>query len=421
MADEARPPSRRARREAAQRARGVGPDDQIPEGKAPEAPPSTAGASVDRAPADGAASSEPVVERPSEIQAGLAYTSELPTSDVTASGVDVSEVAAAFAELEPEGQSGPEQEPGPDAAATTAPASQGGKPQQSMSRKERRRLERLEKPMETWTAEEEARHTGQVPTMTPDAISHQEETARQRVAQAQQEAVAATGGTPQVKRVSLQATRKEAASAEPSAGPQQPAAPGSPQAIPPGGGRPVPMPTGQGAPAQSVPTQGVPQLAGQAPPGAVPGGPPQAAGAPPALGSQAANFESLVSGGVVPPGSKPPTVAVPEVKSAFQSPGVVQAPGAAPASDTDGTPAQPAPAQGPYSPPGQMIVPGTGTLQATSGALRTIPGTGAVPRPKVEIHPAGGIRHFGWPQLLLLAAAAFALGVVIWNVAANGS
>jgi hypothetical protein len=39
----------------------------------------------------------------------------------------------------------------------------------------------------------------------------------------------------------------------------------------------------------------------------------------------------------------------------------------------------------------------------------------------VEIHPAGGIRHFGWPQLLLLAAAAFALGVVIWNVAANGS
>lgn len=417
MADEARPTSRRARREAAERAQGGGQasGDQASSAKA----------------SGGKAAGEPTVSRPPEIQGGFAYTSEIPTSDVAASGdavsgVPVEDVAAAFAELEPE------DETGSGAESTDSAADQGKKPEPSMSRKERRRLERLENPVETWTAEEEARHTGQVPAMTPDAISHQEETARQKAAQAQQEAVAATGGTPKVKRTSLRT--QQATSAAPSADPQQPTAPGSPQAIPPGGGRPVPMPTAQGAPAPHAPTRGadpmvVPQLAGNASPGGGPGGPPQAAGTPQAPGSQADNFESLVAGGLVPPGSKPPTVAVPEVKTAFQSPGVVQAPGVA--TETGGTPAQPATAQqaaqgqGPYAPPGQasgqMVVPGTGTLQTTSGTLRSVPGTGAVPRPMVEIHPAGGIRHFGWPQLLLLAAAAFALGVVIWNVAANGS
>jgi hypothetical protein len=68
-----------------------------------------------------------------------------------------------------------------------------------------------------------------------------------------------------------------------------------------------------------------------------------------------------------------------------------------------------------------MVIPGTGTIQTTTGTLRTIPGTGTIPRPVVEIQPAGGVRHFGWAQLGLLAAAAFALGVVIWNVAAHGS
>lgn len=38
------------------------------------------------------------------------------------------------------------------------------------------------------------------------------------------------------------------------------------------------------------------------------------------------------------------------------------------------------------------------------------------PREKPELHPAGGARHFGWAQLAVLGAVAFALGVIVWNV-----
>ena len=68
----------------------------------------------------------------------------------------------------------------------------------AVSRRDRRRLERLEQPMETWTAVEEAHHTGQVPTMTPEVIAQQEELARRRAAEAQQDAQRVTGELHQV-------------------------------------------------------------------------------------------------------------------------------------------------------------------------------------------------------------------------------
>ncbi|MBN2176835.1 MAG: hypothetical protein JW722_04170 [Demequinaceae bacterium] len=373
MADGQQPVSRRARREAQAR-------PQASQASGEAASSSTPSASEKRASPGGMAP---------EIHAGLEYSSELPTS----------EVAAAFAELEPD----------PPEASKRAEASQKAEaPQESdkpLSRRDRRRLERLEHPMETWTAEEETRHTGQVPAMTPEAISHQEELARQKAAAAQEEARAASGGIPVVNRVSMREPQQAASdeSQQPRQGtpgePQQP-----PQAIPPGGPRPVPVP-----PAPATPLV-VPQLAGSAAsggasPGVPQGGmPPQAPQpAPPTLGAQAAGFETLVAGASAPPQPKPPTVSVPQVAGPFMPPG------SAPEGDA-------------FAPPGQgMIVPGTGTLQSATGTLRTVPGTGAIPRPMVEIHPAGGVRHFGWPQLLLLAAAAFALGVVIWNVAARSS
>ena len=59
------------------------------------------------------------------------------------------------------------------------------------SRRERRRMERLARPMEVWTAEEEMIATGQIPAMTPEAIAEQERLARERAAQADAEAHAA--------------------------------------------------------------------------------------------------------------------------------------------------------------------------------------------------------------------------------------
>lgn len=368
MADESRPTSRRARREAEAHAQ---PDE--PGGIAPSG---------------GAASTDAGGGMKPKITAGLDYSGY----------ISESQVAAAFAEIAPE--------PEPEA-------------QQTMSRKERRRLERVENPMETWTAEDEAKHTGQVPSMTPEAIAHQEETARQKVAASQQEAITATGGgTTKVTRVSMRAARKAAAQAggqapqsggqarshAPQVGTRQQRPPAQNQAIPPNGARPVPLSTGEAAVPMSIP-----QLAGDVPTAGV--GQPQPASSP-AMGAGAMDFEALVAGGAGMSASQ--TAEPPPVSGAFQSPGTVQAPGIAPEYNVPQE-------SGPYAPPGQMVVPGTGTLQSTSGVLRTIPGTGVIPRPMVEIHPAGGVRHFGWPQLLLLAAAAFALGVVIWNVAASGS
>jgi len=67
-----------------------------------------------------------------------------------------------------------------------------------------------------------------------------------------------------------------------------------------------------------------------------------------------------------------------------------------------------------------LVVPGTGTLRSAmgTGTIRSVPGTGTIPRPVVEVQPAGGLRHFGWAHLSLLAAAAFALGLVVYTVAA---
>lgn len=57
-----------------------------------------------------------------------------------------------------------------------------------LSRRERRRLERLAHPVETWTAEEEMLATGQIPTMTPERIAEQEQIERERAEAAQHEA-----------------------------------------------------------------------------------------------------------------------------------------------------------------------------------------------------------------------------------------
>ena len=53
-----------------------------------------------------------------------------------------------------------------------------------MSRRERRRLERLTNPLEQWTEEEELIATGQMPAMTPEVIAEQERLANERAAAA---------------------------------------------------------------------------------------------------------------------------------------------------------------------------------------------------------------------------------------------
>lgn len=57
-----------------------------------------------------------------------------------------------------------------------------------LSRKERRMLERAETPMMTWTAEEEAEATGQMPPLTPEAIAEQERIEQEKAARAMEEA-----------------------------------------------------------------------------------------------------------------------------------------------------------------------------------------------------------------------------------------
>src|SRR5690606_20557393 len=65
-----------------------------------------------------------------------------------------------------------------------------------MSRRDRRRVERLENPVETWTAEEERVHTGSIPTVTPEVVAEQERLARERAAAAQRDAELASGDIP---------------------------------------------------------------------------------------------------------------------------------------------------------------------------------------------------------------------------------
>lgn len=63
---------------------------------------------------------------------------------------------------------------------------------QGLSRRDRRRLERSQRPMETWTAEEEMIATGQLPAMTPAVIAEQERIAQEKAQQAAAEAAAAS-------------------------------------------------------------------------------------------------------------------------------------------------------------------------------------------------------------------------------------
>jgi hypothetical protein len=73
-----------------------------------------------------------------------------------------------------------------DTADSEAPTVTGG-----LSRRDRRRLERAQRPMETWTAEEEMIATGQLPAMTPEVIAEQERLAQEKARQAELEAAAA--------------------------------------------------------------------------------------------------------------------------------------------------------------------------------------------------------------------------------------
>ncbi len=323
-----------------------------------------------------------------EIQAGYMFTSEMPTARVAAAA-------------QPEPQDG------------------------TLSRRDRRRLERLEKPMETWTAEEEQRHTGQVPTMTPGVIAQQEALAQQRAAAAQQDAHLATGGTPLAAQgaagaqqmglepatpggvpPSLQHLFPPAALQGGAAVPQQEGQVPHPQPtqpsidqhgrlVSPGGPQPFEVPSfadtqSGGAGATGFPPQGVPPV-------------------PQQYGAHAAAFEAMVSGAPLTAQGKPLTIQVPQVGGPLQPPGPYAPPGV----DAYGAMPQGA---------GQaLVVPGTGTLRSAmgTGTLRTVPGTGAIPRPIVEVQPAGGLRHFGWAHLSLLAAAAFALGLVVYTVAAS--
>ncbi len=77
-----------------------------------------------------------------------------------------------------------------------------------------------------------------------------------------------------------------------------------------------------------------------------------------------------------------------------------------------------------------MTAPGaTGIINAIpggpmTGSIGVVPGsgplTGTIPRPTVEVQPAGGARDFGWPHIAVLAAVAFVLGIVVWKIAGLG-
>lgn len=63
---------------------------------------------------------------------------------------------------------------------------------EALSRRDRRRLERLARPLEAWTAEEEMLVTGQIPAMTPERIAEQERLSRKKAEAAAAEAEAAS-------------------------------------------------------------------------------------------------------------------------------------------------------------------------------------------------------------------------------------
>jgi hypothetical protein len=384
----------------------------------------------------------------------------------------------------------------------------------ALSRRDRRRLERLEQPMETWTAVEEMHHTGQVPTMTPEVIAQQEELARRRAAEAQADAVRATGEIHQVGAHQITPGAIERVTGEEPAISRFDMPDEAPRATGPSASE-VPHATGDEArrllaqaaaaaaaslptdrerppgPAQGharqehgildaprPPTSEVPALVDLTPPAGVPGvrlaGPP-AAQSLPAQATQAQAPSAIPGGAPVAPPQQdtsgqgtpfPPSGAVPGVlppvgpttvgpttagpttagpTPAAPTPAGVAPAGVAPTSPavvvgqvvpgapqfpafgppTEGVPAQAA--LSPY-PPGMALSPvATGTLHPVlgqTGTMRAIPGggpmTGTIPRPLVEVQPAGGAKDFGWPHIAVLAAVAFTLGIVVWTISGLG-
>ena len=136
-----------------------------------------------------------------------------------------------------------------------------------LTRRDRRRLERLVNPMEAWTAEEEMIATGQIPVLTPERIAEQERAARLKAEQAAQEALAksqefnmlASGAipVPQMSRPfahEAEATAAASAFAPPADVANPPVlAPSEPEALPPRVLPPVPF--GWQDPAAQQPSQ----------------------------------------------------------------------------------------------------------------------------------------------------------------------
>lgn len=381
------------------------------------------------------------------------------------------------------------------------------------SRRDRRRLERLEQPMETWTAVEEMHHTGQVPTMTPEVIAQQEELARRRAAEAQADALRATGEIHEVAPDQVAQERAPQDEVPPATisrfdmpeevpGPPRPAQGGpgddarrrlaqvaaeaaaqlpSDRERPPAPVRQehgvidAPRPAASEVPSLAdftaasgirAPRAALPQEAPAAPPqqhfpgqetpypptGSVPaayplGAPPPPppgmpmnpvgqAGSPPqryqldrAPQSQAVPLAQAAPVGLAPgaPATRPTLAAV----IGQVVPGSPQDSfGALPPPPSAGSPTGATAMQGvPASyPPGTALSPiVTGMLRPVPGAtgtIRAIPGagpmTGTIPRPIIEVQPAGGAKEFGWPHIALLAAAAFVLGLVVWKISGLG-
>jgi hypothetical protein len=77
---------------------------------------------------------------------------------------------------------------------------------EALSRRDRRRLERVNQPVETWTAEEEMIATGQIPKVTPEVIAQLEREAQLKAAYAQAEAELASA---EIRRVSAREVSPE--------------------------------------------------------------------------------------------------------------------------------------------------------------------------------------------------------------------
>ena len=491
MADDQRPVSRRERRETVGGTPGDGDDGVEVMGGGASQFPELGGITK------GFAYTEalPTLGNPALGKPGLAPQPGLPAVTqpglpaVTPPGLGaVTQPGAPFAVAQQPLPKPPVDETGTDAA--------GG-----LSRRDRRRLERLEQPMETWTADEEARHTGQVPTVTPEVIAQQEALARQRAAEAQQDALRATGEIPIVQPGQVAAPRPPIPPAPPGGVPAElqhlfpPGAPppppgpaatpaaeemarlarealasverttngsyadappmqvnpgtqgfeipplaeqprpaqGAPQEFPPRmPGQPMPpqqfQQGQQPMPGQPMPGQPMPLQQGQQPVPPAQGAfaPPQQF-APPGPGVPGAvpSFGEVLGAGQGQVPSKPPTVPVSQVTQAFQPGATYQGP-PVPGPGGPGVPGQiVVPPGGPAGVPGGFQPgPPTGAMMAmtATGQMRPVnPMTGTIPRPIIEVHPAGGLKHFGWAQISILAAVAFALGIIVWNVAASGN